>query len=112
MSEQSSTQSTKSKKCSKGPKKGGCKKAAKRILFENEEVETLVETVEDPDEIVVEPDQTNGIFENPTHSVEPETPRKSRKPRPGKESLLDHLRTMLGADENVTDEEIFQVIDL
>ena len=95
----SSTQGVKSRrKCTKTPTKNSKKRS--------QNTETLDAAVEDedPEEIVAEPDQPIEIFEDlPTQE------RKSRKPRPGKESLLNHLRSIIGADDDVTEDEVFKV---
>ena len=87
-----------SRKCTKTPTKNRQKKS--------QNTETLDAAVEDedPEEIVAEPDQPIEIFEDlPTQE------KKSRKPRPGKESLLNHLRSIIGADDDVTEDEVFKV---
>ena len=87
-----------SRKCTKTPTKNTKKRPQNTELLD-----AAVEN-EDPVEIVAEPDQPIEIFEDlPTQE------RKSRKPRPGKESLLNHLRSIIGADENITEEEVFKV---
>ena len=95
----SSTQDIKSRrKCTKTPTKNRKKRSQN-----TETLDAAVEN-EDPVEIVAEPDQPIEIFEDlPTQE------RKSRKPRPGKESLLNHLRSIIGADEDITEEEVFKV---
>ena len=72
------------KKCLKTRKKNTQKK-----LFQEsaEDLEFVVET-ENSHEITVEPDQPEIVENNPT---QPKKERKGRKPRPGKEYLLDHL---------------------
>ena len=96
----SSTQGIKSRrKCTKTPTKNRQKRSQK-----TETPDAAAENEEDPVEIIAEPDQPNEIFEDlPTQE------RKSRKPRPGKESLINHLRSIIGADENITEEEVFKV---
>ena len=95
----SSTQDTKSRrKCTKTPTKNRRKRPQN-----TETLDAAVEN-EDPVEIIAEPDQPIEIFEDlPTQE------RKSRKPRPGKESLLNHLRSIIGADDDITEEEVFKV---
>ena len=95
----SSTQGVKSRrKCTKTPTKNSKKRSQN-----TEKLDAAVED-EDPEEIVAEPDQPIEIFEDlPTQE------RKSRKPRPGKESLLNHLRSIIGADDDVTEDEVFKV---
>ena len=95
----SSTQGVKSRrKCTKTPTKNSKKRSQN-----TEKLDAAVED-EDPEEIVAEPDQPIEIFEDlPTQE------KKSRKPRPGKESLLNHLRSIIGADDDVTEDEVFKV---
>ena len=95
----SSTQGLKSRrKCTKTPTKN-----SKKRPQNTEMLDAAVEN-EDPVEIIAEPDQPIEIFEDlPTQE------RKSRKPRPGKESLLNHLRSIIGADDDVTEDEVFKV---
>ena len=95
----SSTQGVKSRrKCTKTPTKNRQKRS------QNTKTPDAAVENEDPVEIIAEPDQPIEIFEDlPTQE------RKSRKPRPGKESLLNHLRSIIGADENITEEEVFKV---
>ena len=94
-----STQGIKSRrKCTKTPTKNRKKRS------QNTETIDAVTKNEDPVEIITEPDQPFEIFEDQT---KPE--RKSRKPRPGKESFLNHLRSITGADDDITDEEVFKV---
>ena len=94
-----STDSIKSRrKCTKTPTKNNRKRPQNTELLD-----AAVEN-EDPVEIIAEPDQPIEIFEDlPTQE------RKSRKPRPGKESLLNHLRSIIGADDDVTEDEVFKV---
>ena len=96
----SSTQGIKSRrKCTKTPSKNRQKRSQK-----TETPDAAAENEEDPVEIIAEPDQPIEIFEDlPTQE------RKSRKPRPGKESLLNHLRSIIGADDDVTENEVFKV---
>ena len=95
----SSTQGIKShRKCTKTPTKNRKNRSQKT------ETPDVVAGNEDPVEIIAEPDQPIEIFEDlPTQE------RKSRKPRPGKESLLNHLRSIIGADDDVTESEVFKV---
>ena len=95
----SSTQGIKShRKCIKTPTKNRKNRSQKT------ETPDAAAGNEDPVEIIAEPDQPIEIFEDlPTQE------RKSRKPRPGKESLINHLRSIIGADENITEEEVFKV---
>ena len=95
----SSTQGVKSRrKCTKTPTKNTKKRPQNTELLD-----AAVEN-EDPVEIIAEPDQPIEIFED-----QPTQERKSRKPRPGKESLLNHLRSIIGADDDVTEDEVFRV---
>jgi len=98
----SSTQGIKShRKCIKTPTKNRKNRSQKT------ETPDAAAGNEDPVEIIAEPDQPIEIFEDlPTQE------RKSRKPRPGKESLINHLRSIIGADENITEEEVFKVFEL
>ena len=96
----SSTQGIKSRrKCTKTPTKNRQKRSQK-----TETPDAAAENEEDPVEIIAEPDQPIEIFED-----QPTQERKSRKPRPGKESLLNHLRSIIGADDDVTEDEVFKV---
>ena len=95
----SSTEGLKSRrKCTKTPTKN-----SKKRPQNTEMLDAAVEN-EDPVEIIAEPDQPIEIFED-----QPTQERKSRKPRPGKESLLNHLRSIIGADDDVTEDEVFKV---
>ena len=95
----SSTQGIKShRKCIKTPTKN------RKNRSQKPETPDAAAGNEDPVEIIAEPDQPIEIFEDlPTQE------RKSRKPRPGKESLLNHLRSIIGADDDVTEDEVFKV---
>ena len=95
----SSTQGIKSRrKCTKTPTKNRKKRSQKP------ETPDAAAENEDPVEIIAEPDQPIEIYED-----QPTQERKSRKPRPGKESLLNHLRSIIGADDDVTEDEVFKV---
>lgn len=94
------------KKCLKTRRKN----TQKKLFQEGSEDLEFVVKPENSHEITVDPDQLEIVENNQT---QPKKERKGRKPRPGKEYLLDHLKSLIGAEtEDICEEEIFQAFCL